>query len=282
MERERGLVEAFEALRDRLKANLVLVVTDNPEVLDRCLERTPVPLLLATSQDDLRERYQEHLRAAVPFPSGLRSTVSALNQLHDLLLQVYLEGGLSMGDKVLVLASHGEALQALIYVDVDKDLELAMLRQKLAGSASIKVVERVIQLASELAREGREGHRVGAIFVVGDSQRVLEHSQPLVMNPFQGHPEKDRNILQDENWETCKEFSRLDGAFVIRADGVVEAAGRHLETDKSIQLPSGLGGRHLAAASITKKARAVSVTVSTSGVIRVFKDGQILVTLGRH
>lgn len=282
MEKAQALVEAFEALRDRLKVNLLLVVTDRAEVLDLCLERSPVPIILATGQEALRRKYAGRVKAAVPFPSGLRNTVSALNQLHDLLLQVYLEGSLGLGDNVLVLASHGEAIDALIFFDVDKDLEMARLRTELEGSASIKVVERVIALASELAREGREGHRVGAIFVVGDSARVMEHSRALVINPFAGHPEGQRNILQDHNWETAKEFSRLDGAFVVRADGVVEAAGRYLETDRSIELPSGLGGRHLAAASITKKAKCVAVTVSTSGVIRVFRDGRIVATMGRH
>jgi DNA integrity scanning protein DisA with diadenylate cyclase activity len=282
MEKARALVEAFEALRDRLKVNLLLVVTDREDLVDLCLERSPLPIILATGQEELRDRYAGKVRAAVPFPTGLRNTVSGLNQLHDLLLQVYLEGGLALGDNVLVLASHGDAFDALVFFDVDKDLELARLRNELEGSASLKVVERVIALASELAREGREGHRVGAIFVVGDSKTVLEFSRPLVINPFAGHPEGQRNILQDTNWETAKEFSRLDGAFIIRSDGVIEAAGRYLETDRGIELPSGLGGRHLAAASITKKARCVAVTVSTSGVIRVFRDGRIVATMGRH
>lgn len=282
MEKARALVEAFEALRDRLKVNLLLVVTDSHELLDLCLQRSPVPIILATGSETLRKHYMGRVRAAVPFPSGLRSTVSALNQLQDLLLQVYLEGNLQLGDNVLVLASHGEAIDALVFFDVDKDLELARLRTELQGTASLRVVERVIALAAELAREGREGHRVGAIFVVGDSPRVLEHSRALVINPFEGHPASQRNILQDSNWETAKEFSRLDGAFVVRSDGVIEAAGRYLETDRGIDLPSGLGGRHLAAASITKKTNSVAVTVSTSGVIRVFRDGRIVAVMGRH
>lgn len=282
MEKARALVEAFEALRDRFKVNLLLVVTDRADVLDLCLERSHVPVILASGNEALRKRSAGKVRAIVPFPTTIHSTVGALNQLHDLLLQVYLEGALDLGDNVLVLASHGEAIDALIFFDVDKDLEMARLRDDLEGSASIKVVERVIGLASELAREGREGHRVGAIFAVGDSQKVMEFSRPLVINPFAGHPEGQRNILQDTNWETAKEFSRLDGAFIIRADGVIEAAGRYLETDRAIELPSGLGGRHLAAASITKKTKCVAVTVSTSGVIRVFREGRIVATMGRH
>jgi diadenylate cyclase len=40
-----------------------------------------------------------------------------------------------------------------------------------------------------------------------------------------------------------------------------------------VYLQSGLGGRHIAAASITKQTRAIAVVVSSSSVIRVFKDG---------
>ena len=282
MEKARALVEAFEALRDRFDITLLLLVTDKPELVDQCLERCKVPVILATGQEAMRNRYRDRVRAAVPFPSSVRSTVAALNQLHDLLVRVYLEGHLQLDDYVFVLASQGEAVDALVFFDVDQDLDLARLRSALGETASLRVVERVIALAAELAREGREGQRVGAIFVVGDSEAVMAQSRPLVINPFAGHPENQRNILQDGNWETAKEFSRLDGAFIVRHDGVIEAAGRYLDTDRDIELPSGLGGRHLAAASITKKTYSVAVTVSTSGVIRVFRDGRIVAVMGRH
>jgi len=45
-------------------------------------------------------------------------------------------------------------------------------------------------------------------------------------------------------------------------------------------LPSGLGGRHLASAAVTKETRAIAVVVSETGVIRIFKDGEILMRIG--
>lgn len=96
-----------------------------------------------------------------------------------------------------------------------------------------------------------------------------------------GHPESERNLLNDSAWETAKEFSQLDGAFILREDGVMEAAGRYIEIDKGVHLQSGLGGRHLAAASISGRTKAIAVTVSSSGTIRIWKDGAAIITMGR-
>ena len=76
------------------------------------------------------------------------------------------------------------------------------------------VFERLLTLASELGLEGREGRPVGTLFVVGDSDRVLAQSHQLVINPFHGYPEAERNILDPRLEETIKEFSAIDGAFV--------------------------------------------------------------------
>jgi DNA integrity scanning protein DisA with diadenylate cyclase activity len=109
----------------------------------------------------------------------------------------------------------------------------------------------------------------------------MRHSRPAVLNPFEGHPEKDRNILDDSLWETAKEFAQIDGAFVIRGDGVVLAAGRYVDTEGNLQVQPGLGGRHLAAASITRVSHSVAVVVSSSGTIRVFKAGRVVMVVGR-
>jgi DNA integrity scanning protein DisA with diadenylate cyclase activity len=42
----------------------------------------------------------------------------------------------------------------------------------------------VLTLTTQLAVEGREGHPVGALFVLGDSDRVVAQSRQLVLNPF--------------------------------------------------------------------------------------------------
>jgi DNA integrity scanning protein DisA with diadenylate cyclase activity len=118
---------------------------------------------------------------------------------------------------------------------------------------------------------------------VGDSARVLAQARSLVLNPFAGHPEAVRNILDPALEETIKEFSALDGAFVGRGDGVVLTAGTHLvPTATPAPLPGGLGTRHAAAAGITASTNAVSVCVSQStGTVTVFKSGGLVADIPR-
>lgn len=138
------------------------------------------------------------------------------------------------------------------------------------------VFQEVLELAIELSFEGREGKPVGTIFVIGDTRNVMKHSHQMVPNPFKGYK---INIFDKGSKEIIKEFAFLDGAFVISKSGRVLCAGRYLDIDfkrVSVNIPSGLGSRHLAAAGISKVTKAIAITVSESGIVRVFKDGKII------
>ncbi|AEC52454.1 hypothetical protein PNA2_1540 [Pyrococcus sp. NA2] len=139
-----------------------------------------------------------------------------------------------------------------------------------------EVINRVLEIAIELSIEGREGVPVGTIFVIGDTKEVMKHSHQLVPNPFKGH---HLNIFEPKVKNIIKEFSFLDGAFIISSRGRVVAAGRYLDVDPKrldVTLPQGLGSRHLASAAITKVTKAIAVTLSESGTIRIFKNGQMV------
>jgi DNA integrity scanning protein DisA with diadenylate cyclase activity len=153
--------------------------------------------------------------------------------------------------------------------------------QGLGAEFSSQVVEALVSLAMAIGHEGFEGHPIGTIFVLGDSTVVMEKSKQLTINPFGGISEAERNVLDPKIREAIKNFAVLDGAFIIREDGVVLAAGRYLQgSDGDVDLPLGLGARHAAAASITVETRAVSISVSqSSGTVRVFKAGQAVLEL---
>ncbi|ACV25039.1 diadenylate cyclase [Methanocaldococcus fervens] len=137
-----------------------------------------------------------------------------------------------------------------------------------------KTLKEVLKLAMEIGREGREGKGVGTIFVIGDTLNVMNMSKPLILNPFAGH---NASIFDENVKGTIKELSSIDGAFIITDDGKVVSAGRFLETKGEIEIPKGLGARHVAAAGITKNTNAIAVTVSQSGgIVRIFKDGKIV------
>jgi diadenylate cyclase len=142
---------------------------------------------------------------------------------------------------------------------------------------SPEVCQRVIELAVEIAREGREGRRIGTFFTVGDADKVLEQSRPLILDPIALHPKDLRSIWNTDLRGTLKELAQLDGAFILNDNGLVVAGCRYLDAKVSdIEVPMGLGSRHLAAASISKVTRATAIVVSESAIVRIFEDGVII------
>lgn len=138
------------------------------------------------------------------------------------------------------------------------------------------VFHRVLSLSLSIGQHGREGKRVGTLLVVGDTPKVLDHTDQMILNPFKGYAEHERNILDDSMSETIREYSALDGAFVVRGDGVIETAGARLRAGISPGM-AGLGARHAAAAGITAKTRSIAFTVSeTDGTVRVWRAGKML------
>ena len=141
-------------------------------------------------------------------------------------------------------------------------------------------LESTVELALEIAREGREGRRIGTLFTVGHAEAVLAASRALILDPLAGHIPAKTHITDPNLRGTIKELAQLDGAFVFSETGTVLAACRYLDASvERIDLPLGLGSRHLAAASISQRAGAVAIVVSESSVVRVFHRGDIVATL---
>ena len=152
----------------------------------------------------------------------------------------------------------------------------AVCRRTGCGSARRRTLEQVILLAAELAREGREGRKIGTLFVVGDTDTVLARSRPLLLDPLHGHARELLHVERPEFRETAKELAQLDGAFLVEDDGTFVAAGRYVDVELSpTNFLPGLGTRHAAAASITAGTRAIAVVVSQSSVVRVFAEGAL-------
>jgi len=140
-----------------------------------------------------------------------------------------------------------------------------------------ETVEALVELAVEIAREGREGRKIGTLFVIGDVERVLDRSRPLLLDPLYGHSSELLQVRDPAFRETAKELAQLDGAFVVDDHGTFVSAGRFVNVDVSAagNFIPGLGTRHAAAASITRETSAVTVVVSQSSVVRVFARGEL-------
>jgi|SRR5688572_2742395 diadenylate cyclase len=157
-------------------------------------------------------------------------------------------------------------------------MTIAVLR-KLCGAISWcdpAVLEYTVELALEIAREGREGRGIGTLFTLGKAEAVLAASRPLILDPLAAHAPARTHISDPNLRVTIKELAQLDGAFVISDTGTVVAACRYLDASvEQIDLPLGLGSRHLAATSISQRLGAIAIVVSETGVVRVFHGGEI-------
>lgn len=174
-------------------------------------------------------------------------------------------------------------LDSLSVVDIDADYQVLMSLRSEMGASDVapQVLNRVLGIAGALAAEGREGKPLGTILVVGDYEGVAAYCQQMVINPFKGYPDEQKTILDPSLEETIKEFAAIDGAFVIRGDGVVMSAGTYLAAEGiGIDVPKGLGTRHTAAAAMTAVTSALAVVISEStGTVSLFMRGKLLLQL---
>lgn len=194
-----------------------------------------------------------------------------------------MEGGFIQRGSLVICVTHlleSRGVDSVVAVDTSRGFEgfYPDSVAALAGDYPIEVVKAALDLAVDIGQEGREGDPIGALFVIGDSERVLTHSRTMTFDPFRGYSEREKNICNADNREGIKEVARMDGAFVIQDHGVVVSGSRYISADvQGLVLPKGLGARHVAAASITKHTRAIAIAVSQStGVVRAFKEGKIV------
>jgi diadenylate cyclase len=253
---DREFLKSALALSTRSEVDRLLLVSDEPlspnDIRGRPIKKK---LVYAVTNDGLAHQLRSRKYLAVVIPPYDYTRVEKI--------------------KVAIVAAQSAGLVR------DPEEKVRVDTLGLPSGFSTQVIEGLIHIAMEIGAEGYEGHAIGTIVVVGDSTQVMEKSRQLTLNPFQGISEADRNSLDPPIREAIKTFAALDGAFIVREDGVVLAAGRYLlAMSRDVSLPLGLGARHSAAASMTSDTKAIAITVSqTSGAVRVFREGEIVLEL---
>ena len=206
-------------------------------------------------------------------------------RLSQAVLEAVADDLLSPGAKVVALYSgfDVEALDSISVMDLDEHLNRLTGRdlRQLETRVPLDTLKLVVDLAIEIGREGREGKPVGTLFVVGDSRKVLASSHPTGFDPVRGYSRKERNLNDPRVREGIKEIAQMDGAIIVSADAVVEAACRYLDCSAAnVTLSKGLGARHWAAAAISRATNAVAITVSQSnGTVRIFQNGEVVLRI---
>ncbi len=239
-------------------------------------------LIVVTRGD---EEIPDHIRSRSILINVPDVKLTRLGQIKIAITKGIAMGIFQKGDKVVCLSgvSRFGYADSLFVIDVGKEFEILTSENMTGLTETVypEVFGTVLNLALELAAQGREGRKVGTIFILGDHERVLQLSRQMIINPFMGYAEEQRNILNPDLKETIKEFSALDGAFVLQDNGVLVTAGRHLSAAlEGKDFPHGLGSRHIAAAGITSITDAIAIVLSeSSGNVTVFKGGKIFVSI---
>ncbi len=269
-------------LCEKVNANAIIVFADLMDNLKELKDLQVTSKLIVVTQDkDIPRSYINGMKK-IQLP---RVELSRMGTVKVSIMMAISAGYISHSDKVVTLGGLKDIgyLDSLIVIDLSRESEIIVSRESYDITDEVKpeVFATALTLSLELAKQGRESKPVGTIFVIGDHENVLKLSRQLIMNPFHGHPEEGRQILSPNLRETIKEFSSIDGAFIIRGDGVILSAGRHLNTSlNGEELMSGLGCRHVAAAGITSLTSAIAIVISQStGSVRIFKGGNIIMQI---
>jgi DNA integrity scanning protein DisA with diadenylate cyclase activity len=281
-----ALLLAARQLVQALPADAVLLLTDAELDWDAVVEHLGPSRLLVALEDGprsrmLRDRHDLTVLDIDPGPTPTQERMSLA------LLEAIRTDQLHQGADVVTLYNGIEAEQgapdpidSLSVVHLGEHLERLSARdlRLLDTQVPLETLRAVVDTAVEIGREGREGHPVGTMFVVGDTRKTLTMSRPMNFNPFRGYSAPERDIRSRAVREQIKDIAQLEGAILIRRDGVAVAACMRIEApDKGITLSMGLGTRHAAAASISKSTKAIAVTVSqSSGAVRIFQNGEVV------
>jgi mannitol/fructose-specific phosphotransferase system IIA component (Ntr-type) len=248
------------ALAEATNAACMLMLTDQlteTEIISK--HAAPCATILATTpRNRLSVPYD-------PFDQVIEIPLRGLVPRHALdlaLLMAVTRGIVNQDDSVVCLYGSEDAARLdtvrLLHVNKDLRIPLSLRSEFESGEIDFQVLLRVFKLATELAREGREGRPIGTLIVLGDYEHVQEHCHQLVINPFKGYDDEDKNILDPSLAETVKEFAYIDGAFIVRSDGVIMSAGSFIRVSEiGEQLESGLGARHTAGQAITACTKAL-------------------------
>lgn len=119
---------------------------------------------------------------------------------------------------------------------------------------------------------------LGAIFVLGDADAILERSDPPEISSFATITGTHMDRLTKQE---LINFAKQDGATVIDIQGQFRGCMVLLRpmADTHAEIGLGKGARHSSAAKISAEAQCLAVTVSQDGPITVYDSGQRVLSL---
>lgn len=280
-EQFRRLIGTLRLLRMEIEAAAIFVCTEafvDWGKFRKIIEEENV-IVASTNADILLAASQEQFQT---IRLHLDRNATIYDHLSHAIVEAVADDFIPHGCRVLAFYSAIDptCLDSFSIVNLGEHLDRLSGRdlRQLESRVPLKTLKVAVDLAVDIGWEGREGNPVGTLFVVGDSRKVLALSRPAGFDPVKGYQRSDRNLFDAKVREGIKEIAQLDGAIIISADGIVEAAARYLESTatSTLSLSPGLGARHWTAAAVSRMTSAIAITVSqSSGTVRIFQNGEV-------
>lgn len=275
MDVPKALAEAAMQLALDIDANAILALTDTGKICDPLLERglsgkneKKIKLVLATPNNEIFKKFSR--KNSIKLIKLTAKAQGRFGQAYHAMVCGLQEGIFCPGERLVCISGDGLADNA----DALLVLHISEREKMIETLESDSILAATVEIALELGKGGSNGKPIGTAFLIGDSKAVLRLSYQLMLNPFKSY---SVNITDEKHHEIIKKYATFDGAFVVGEDGRVIAAERYLNADVKVEIPHGLGTRHLAVAAMTAATKAKGVTVSgEDGLVRIFKRGKLV------
>jgi len=277
----KALAEAAARIASEISADAILALTETGRNCDPLFKKNlfgtrgkEVKVVLATPNHETYKRFSGN-----PHVKLIKLTARAQGrsgQAHHAMACGLRERIFLPGERLVCLAGNGfaDSTDALLVLQVSGHEPMMEMVE------SDPVLAAATEISLELGKGTSGGRPVGTAFVVGDSKAVLRLSHQLMINPFKSYLV---NITDRKQWELIKKYATFDGAFVVGNDGRVITAERYLNANVEVEIPHGLGTRHLSVAAMTAATKSRGVTVSgEDGVVRIFKSGKLVARIDPH
>src|SRR5438445_3217001 len=187
-----ALLKSAQQLVTEMSADAVLLLTETDLDWDAVQEHLNGCRLLVAAQDfALTQKLKDRPGLTVleidpgPTPTQERMSLALLEavrteKIHTGADIVAVYNGIDVG------TDKPEQIDSLSIIHLGEHLERLSAQDlpRLDTPVPLETLRAVVDVATEIGREGREGMPVGTLFVVGDTKRVLTMSQPLNFNPF--------------------------------------------------------------------------------------------------
>jgi DNA integrity scanning protein DisA with diadenylate cyclase activity len=279
------ILAAAGALVAESHADAILVLLDGSADWQKLRQAIPASVTKVIVATDSEAELAGAAEAGLIAMSLNKEKSPLLERLQHALLEAVADEVLKSNCDVIAVYSGFEPqkLDSISLIRLDDRMRRLTSRdlQRLESSVPLKSLKVMIDLATQIGREGREGKKVGTMFVIGDTRRVLSHCKDSGFDPLKGYHRKMRNLFDPRVREDIKEIAQMDGAFIVSPDGIVEKSRQIIEVKHAdLTLSKGLGARHWAGAAISQITKAVAIVISqSSGTVRLFQNGELVLRI---